>query len=62
MMFGLFSDEGLVEGDFMTEQDAYDAIADRYDEEDELEVLEVCHDHEDQPSHCCEECYSEEEA
>lgn len=56
-MFGLFSDEGLVEGDFVTERDALDAIAERYDSEDELEVFELCNDHEDQPAHCCEECY-----
>ncbi len=59
--YGLFSDEGLVEGDFPDEITAEIAIKERYSPEDCLVVLECCHDHPDQPRRCCEECDAEEE-
>lgn len=54
--YGLFNDEGMVEGGFRSLEEAREAIWDRYDEDDELSVLEVCPDHEEQPMYGCEEC------
>lgn len=54
--YGLFNDEGMVEGGFRSLEEAREAIWDRYDEDDELSVLEVCPDHEEQPKYGCEEC------
>lgn len=54
--YGLFNDEGMVEGGFRSLEEAREVIWDRYDEDDELSVLEVCPDHEEQPKYGCEEC------
>jgi hypothetical protein len=58
--YGLFNDEGLVEGGFYSVDTAEAAILDRYDSEDELEVKEVCGDHEGQPYDGCEECFADD--
>lgn len=54
--YGLFNDEGLVEGQFYSKEAAGSAIKDRYSDEDELEIYEVCPDHAEQPRYACEEC------
>jgi hypothetical protein len=60
--YGLFSDEGMVEGQFYTPEEARAAITDRYDADDGLEIEEICPDHPGQPRCGCEECDSEEQA
>jgi hypothetical protein len=61
-MFGLFNDEGMVEGDFVTKAAAEAAIVDRYDPEDELEACECCGDHPEQRADYCEACTTAEVA
>lgn len=58
--YGLFNDEGLMEGQFYGPEEARAAIADRYTEEDELEVHEVCPEHEGERRDVCEDCFAEE--
>lgn len=59
--YGLFNDEGLLEGQFYSVAEAEAAIADRYSDEDDLHVSEVCPDHPDQERDNCEECNAETE-
>ena len=58
--YGLFSDDGLIEGDFYSKHDAEKARVKRYPDDD-LEVLECCPEHRDCPRICCEECDAEDE-
>jgi hypothetical protein len=60
--YGLFSDEGIVEGGFYSVAEAQAAIAERYDADDGLEVEEVCPEHPDHPRCGCEKCDAEEVA
>jgi hypothetical protein len=60
--YGLFSDEGIVEGGFHSLEEAIQAQEQRYDPEDGLEVEEVCPEHPDEPRLGCEECDIEERA
>lgn len=53
--YGLFNDEGLVEGDFWSEEQAHQARALDYDEDDELEVYEVCAEHREHREGYCDE-------
>jgi hypothetical protein len=57
--YGLFSDEGCVEAGFTSWIHAH-LFLQCYSEEDDLEVLEICPDHEGQPKDFCEECGREE--
>lgn len=54
--FGIFNDEGLVEGEFYSEDDAREAIAAHYSEDEWAKVEEVCPEHREQPALGCEEC------
>lgn len=60
--YGIFNDEGCVEAQFYSREEAEAAIADRYTDEtdDDLEIHEVCPDHEEQRRDVCEECFTEE--
>jgi hypothetical protein len=58
--YGLFNDEGMVEGQFYSVQEAEAAIANRYDPEDELSIEEVCEEHPEHAKCGCEECEAEE--
>lgn len=53
--FGIFNDEGCIEGEFYSREDADRAMADRY-AEDDAHVAEVCPDHRDQERDHCEHC------
>jgi hypothetical protein len=53
---GIFSDGGLLEGDFYSVTEAEAAIADRYGEEDGCYVASVCPEHRDQEKGHCETC------
>lgn len=57
--YGIFNDEGCVERQFWSSGEAAEFIADNYDEEDGLEVRELCPDHDEQPYDACEECYAD---
>lgn len=57
--YGLFNDEGLVEGGFWSRDEAFDAMTSEYDPDDGLEVHEVCPDHPEQPKLCCWRCEAE---
>lgn len=59
--WGLFNDEGLVEGEFRSKEEAFDAMTSGYDPEDGLTVEEVCPDHPEEPRQSCEECYLDDE-
>lgn len=60
--FGIFNDEGLVEGDFSTDHDADDAICARYpDCAKDLWVSICCPEHPENERDNCEECNSDDE-
>ncbi|MDE2101312.1 MAG: hypothetical protein KGL39_28960 [Patescibacteria group bacterium] len=58
--YGLFSDEGLVEGDFPTVEEARQVMATFYSPEDNLRVAEVCPDHREEERDGCEKCEEDE--
>lgn len=58
--YGIFSDEGCVESSFYSVEEALVAVADRYTDEDDLTIEEMCSDHEGQPRNGCE-CCSEDD-
>ncbi len=60
--YGLFSDEGLVEDGFYSPEEARKAITERYNEDDGLEIEEICPEHAEHPRNGCEECDAEEMA
>lgn len=57
--FGLFNDEGLVEGEFYTYKEAHNILTTQYTEEDDLVICEICPDHRTQPKCACELCDSD---
>lgn len=57
-MFGIFSDEGLLEGDFATAADAHEVAISGYSE-DATHVAECCPDHPEHERETCEPCESE---
>jgi hypothetical protein len=56
--FGIFSDEGLLEAGLYSVTAAEEAIADRYADEEGLEVHAVCAWHVEFAAHACEVCLS----
>ena len=58
--YGIFNDEGMIDGPFYTKDEA-DTWAADYDEDEGAVVYELCPDHEEQPAHACELCYDEED-
>lgn len=58
--YGIFNDEGLVEGGFFERSEAEKRLS-AYSPDDGCEVHEICLDHEGQPRHGCAECDGEEE-
>ena len=54
--YGIFSDEGMIEGLFTSKAEAEAAIAKRYDADDELKVFEVCSEHGEHAKEGCEHC------
>ena len=53
--WGIFSDEGLIEGEFYSKEDAEQAAL-KYDKEDEIYVSEICPYHRDNERNSCEKC------
>ncbi len=60
MIYGIFNDEGLLEGDFASLKEAQD-VAEEYDDEDDVHVAECCPDHPKEERATCEACDEEEE-
>jgi len=59
--YGIFGDEGKLEGDFYSREEAERALADRYSAEDGEHVGECCHDHPDHEAATCEECNADDD-
>lgn len=61
--WGIFNDEGCIESQFYSvdEAEAAMAVLDAIGEEQFLSVHRICPDHEEQPQDTCEECFAEEE-
>ena len=60
-VYGLFDDEGQIEGDFTTRDEAETARRTRYDADDDLRIEECCHDHPEEPRAACCLCDADEE-
>lgn len=60
MEFGIFNDEGLVEGGFVDRDTAETTVREMYSDEDDLHVGEICHDHPDYEAANCEACAADE--
>lgn len=56
--YGIFSDEGLIEGGFCSRAEATAALAARY-QPDDGDVRRCCHDHPEHEADSCEECAEE---
>ena len=59
--WGIFSDEGILEDEYYSEEKALAVLRRDYFDDPFAEVLEICPDHRDQPRHSCEECNAEED-
>lgn len=57
--FGIFTDEGLVEGGFYSEAEA-DAYADTWYRHEDVFIDRICPDHPEQSKNTCEECNEDE--
>lgn len=59
--YGIFNDEGCIDSGLFS-KDAAEARAQSWRTMGEACVVyALCPDHEEQPAHCCEECYGEED-
>lgn len=65
--YGLFNDEGCVEGQMYSPEEAVQRLAEliatgEIDETDHgLAVLPICSDHDEQPRDTCEECFTDDD-
>lgn len=59
--YGLFNDEGLVEGDFASLGEAEAALKSRYTADDDLHVAAQCHEHPEEEADFCASCLDEED-
>ena len=59
MNYGLFDEEELLER-FLTFDEAKKALQ-RYSKDEEVEILEICPDHPEQPREGCAECEAEDD-
>lgn len=57
--YGVFNDEGLLEGGFWSEWSALQSLLNDYSEEENAAVHLVCPEHPDQIEDECEECEHE---
>ncbi len=59
---GIFNTDGeMYEDEFYTRKEAMEAIADRYSDEDDLEIHLVCSEHPEQIAEFCEFCNCEDD-
>jgi len=56
MEFGIFNDEGKIEGGMFSRAEAEARMAEGYTSEDEVHIGECCHDHPEHEREGCEEC------
>lgn len=61
MEYGIFCDEGLLEGGFFGIDSAERALAERYESADEAWVARICPDHAEQEQEHCELCGAEDD-
>ena len=54
--YGIFTDEGLIEGGFWSRSDAEDALVEHQHLDDEVWVAPLCPEHEGEPAGYCEQC------
>ena len=59
--FGIFAEDGLLEGGFFSAEDAQKVLDGCYSPDDEAHVGACCHDHPQHEAATCEECNAEEE-
>lgn len=59
--FAIANDEGIVEANFASREEAEAAIRDRYSVDDELTIVEVCEEHPDEERGHCEQCDARDE-
>jgi hypothetical protein len=59
--YGIFNDEGALEGGFYNRDTAVGVLETRYADDPQAYVAEACPDHPDHPRESCEECDSEDE-
>lgn len=59
--FGIFNEEGLLEGDFYSTAEAERAIEERYADEDGAYAAMICRDHPEHEAMNCELCNAEED-
>lgn len=59
--YGIFGDEGLLEGDFYSTAEAERAIEERYADEDGAYAAMICRDHPEHEAMACELCNADEE-
>lgn len=60
MEYGIFNDEGKIEGDYYSREEAEAACA-RYPEEEGAVVQECCPEHPEHARESCEECNADAE-
>jgi hypothetical protein len=58
--YGIFNDDGLIDGPYHSEKEAME-VAKAYDADEGAHVLRLCHDHPEHADLCCEVCHAEEE-
>lgn len=58
--YGIFNEEGLLEGGFYSAEEAQTKWISTY-RDDDAYVAECCHDHPDQETDRCEECVGEDD-
>jgi len=59
--FGIFNDEGCVEGGFYSRDEAEAARTVRYAEDDDCHVSRCCPEHPEEEAETCENCMGDEE-
>ena len=60
--YGIFNDEGMIEGDFYSKEEAEAAVAARYTADDEVHVARCCPEHSEQERENCEDCAAGEDS
>jgi len=57
--YGVFNEEGMIDGPFYTHESAV-VVCKSYDDEEAAYVAEICPTHEEQEYDTCEYCYDED--
>jgi hypothetical protein len=57
--YGIFNDEGCIENGMYSLDEAKSVAAERYSDEPDTVIREMCPEHNEQPRDSCEDCYAE---